>query len=623
MSNSEIELNDEEQIMYSCLDLKNQKSFFLFAGAGSGKTRSLVQVLKKIKMKNRKHLEMNWQKIAIITYTNAASDEIKSRLEYDSIFVVSTIHSFSWDLIKPFQNDIKEWLRENLTNEIMELEEAEKNGRAGTKTSIDRIAKIKSKTKRLKGLDNIITFSYNPNGANNQRDSLNHSEVINITSEFLSKKTLMQLILTKKFPILLIDESQDTKKELIESFFKVQKCYEDTFSLGLFGDTMQRIYSDGKIDLGKDIPPTWSQPKKTINYRCPSRIIKLINKIRSVVDSQQQIPNKTNEGFARAFIIEIKQNMNKSKIEESIGKQMSIITSDSEWNDLENQVKRLTLEHHMAARRSDFFDFFEPLHGIDSTGILDGTAEGVSFLINQVLSLYRALYEDNDFEVAGIIKKYSPLLEINILNNSKNQYKMISDANIAVGKFKEIWGENFENNPTLFEVLKLGEELKLFKLPETLSIIINREEVTVKETLEEENYTDEKIYAWETSLKTPFSQLEKYYEYISGKSLFGTHQGVKGLEFPRVMTILDDSESRGFLFSYDKLVGAAELTKTDLDNITNGKDNSVDRTRRLFYVTCSRAEESLAVVIYTKNPKEVKKSILANEWFEEEEIIVI
>lgn len=51
MSNSKIELNDEEQIMYSCLDLKNPKSFFLFAGAGSGKTRSLVQVLKKIKWK--------------------------------------------------------------------------------------------------------------------------------------------------------------------------------------------------------------------------------------------------------------------------------------------------------------------------------------------------------------------------------------------------------------------------------------------------------------------------------------------------------------------------------------------------------------------------------------------
>lgn len=33
--------------IYRCLDLENPKSFFLFAGAGSGKTRSLVESLKR------------------------------------------------------------------------------------------------------------------------------------------------------------------------------------------------------------------------------------------------------------------------------------------------------------------------------------------------------------------------------------------------------------------------------------------------------------------------------------------------------------------------------------------------------------------------------------------------
>ena len=31
-----------DSIIQSCLNIKNPKSFFLFAGAGSGKTRSLV-----------------------------------------------------------------------------------------------------------------------------------------------------------------------------------------------------------------------------------------------------------------------------------------------------------------------------------------------------------------------------------------------------------------------------------------------------------------------------------------------------------------------------------------------------------------------------------------------------
>ena len=49
---------DEE--LLACLNLQNPKSFFLFAGAGSGKTRSLVNVLEQIKDKygdelKRKH----------------------------------------------------------------------------------------------------------------------------------------------------------------------------------------------------------------------------------------------------------------------------------------------------------------------------------------------------------------------------------------------------------------------------------------------------------------------------------------------------------------------------------------------------------------------------------------
>ena len=45
--------------------------------------------------------------------------------------------------------------------------------------------------------------------------------------------------------------------------------------------------------------------------------------------------------------------------------------------------------------------------------------------------------------------------------------------------------------------------------------------------------------------------------------MFGTHQGVKGLQFDRVLAILDDDEARGFLFSYEKLFGAKETSDTD------------------------------------------------------------
>lgn len=110
---------------------------------------------------------------------------------------------------------------------------------------------------------------------------------------------------------------------------------------------------------------------------------------------------------------------------------------------------------------------------------------------------------------------------------------------------------------------------------------------------------------------------------MSDNSKFGTHQGVKGLEYPRVAVIIDDEEARGFLFTYDKLFGAKALSDTDKENLKVGKDSVLDRTRRLFYVACSRAEKSLAIIAYTSDPESVKATLMANDWFEEGEIEII
>ena len=108
-------------------------------------------------------------------------------------------------------------------------------------------------------------------------------------------------------------------------------------------------------------------------------------------------------------------------------------------------------------------------------------------------------------------------------------------------------------------------------------------------------------------------------QYISDKSPFGTHQGIKGLQFPRVMVVLDDNEARGFMFSYNKLFGAKAPTSTDIKNEEEGKETSIDRTRRLFYVTCSRAQSSLVIVVYTKERDKIHLQNL--KWFDDCEII--
>ncbi len=624
MTSGKIQKSVDDQI-FDCLNLNDPKSFFLFAGAGSGKTRSLVSVLNRFKEKYSEQLFLNGQKVAIITYTNAACDEIIRRLDFDSIFTVSTIHVFAWDLIQPYQNEIREYIEVSLVKEIEELEIKQQNCRRVTKTSEDRIKKIDTKKKRLANLSNIKKFTYNPIINIPTKDSLSHSEVIKITSHLLCTYPLLKKILICTYPILLIDESQDTHKEIIDAFLKLQETYYKSFSLGLFGDMMQSIYPHGKPNLELFVPNSWAKPVNHVNHRCPKRIIKLINKIRSEADGHQQVPANTNEeGIIRLFIINSENISEKSEIEALILKKMAKISGDDEWKDKNKGVKTLILEHHMAAKRGNFDEFFEPLYNIDKlkTGLLEGTLPGIVLLANQVLPLINALHDNDNFKVCQIIMKNSPLLTENIFNINPKPLEILYSVDKYVTQLYSLW--DCGNDPLLINILKEIYESGLFQIPDTLKIIAARATEPTKSLLEPIEFDADRdlvIDAWDEALKSPFSQFTEYVRYISDESPFGTHQGIKGLEFSRVMVIIDDDSARGRSFHYEKLFGAEERITKNEQNEEINNETSVDKTRRLFYVTCSRAKKSLAIVVYTKNPQNVKMNILSHGWFEKIETL--
>jgi DNA helicase-2/ATP-dependent DNA helicase PcrA len=280
----------------------------------------------------------------------------------------------------------------------------------------------------------------------------------------------------------------------------------------------------------------------------------------------------------------------------------------------------------MAASRMGFIDLFEPLYKVDSlrTGLTDGSLGGLNFFRDLILPLVRAGKANNEFEIARVIKQSSFLLDRQKLRESTDQIKFLKDAKANVDDFLKLW-EN--GDPKLIEVLYKIAHMKLFTIPDSLAPIAARGTdeqklaASASQSDEEDENQDEVINAWDAALSAPFSQLEQYHEYMSEKTSFDTHQGVKGLEFHRVMVVLDDEGARGFLFSYEKLLGAAPLTTTDKKNIQEGKETTVDRTRRLFYVTCSRAEKSLAIVAYTKAPTQVGQQAISQGWFEESEIV--
>jgi DNA helicase-2/ATP-dependent DNA helicase PcrA len=387
---------------------------------------------------------------------------------------------------------------------------------------------------------------------------------------------------------------------------------------------MQRIYNDGKERIETGLPDEWRKPVKKLNFRCPKRIVRLINRIREDVDGQQQEPISTAiEGLARLFILPAVTS-NKPAAEDHVRHTMAEFTSDPQWND-RNRCKILMLEHHMAAKRMGFQDLFDSLYEVEDfrTGLLDGTLPATRLFAATILSVVRAYQAGDKFLVAKIVRESSPILSESALKESSEPRKQLQAAKQAVENLMALWNEG---EPTCGKILESVAATGLFVIPDSLKAVLALEQIRVSvedsDRPSEIDQLPDRLNALAKFLDTPFSQVLSYSQYISEDAPYDTHQGVKGREFERVMVLMDQTEVRGFMFDYEKLFGAKELSPTDVRNQQEGKDSSLDRTRRLFYVTCSRAQRSLAVVAYSESPQAVKQSMIANGWFDESEIVV-
>lgn len=625
---------EADETIFGCLDLQKPRSFFLYAGAGSGKTRSLVEAIRKVCREQGRRLSLTGQKIGVITYTNAACDEIKQRLEFDPRVEVSTIHAFAWSLIAGYDTDIRQWVSARLLQDVAELEEAQAKGRPGSKAAVDRARSIENKLRRHAGLNAITRFVYSPTGDNRTRDALGHAEVIAMTADFLGAKPGLRRLLVSRFPILLIDESQDTNRRLMDVLLDVEAAYRDEFCLGLFGDMMQRIYADGKDRLAEAIPERWARPRKRMNHRCPTRVIELINRIRQDEDREEQVPRSdARAGVVRLFVVQ-QATADKMAVEAAIAGRMAEITGDGNWAAGSQVIKTLALEHLMSARRFGFDAFFEPLYAVERirTSFLEGTGAGIGLFTREIMPLVIALRASDRFAAAAILRRTSPLLEHKALQEAcDKQLDILREAKTACDGLLAL--VSADEKPSARAVLSYVAKTRLFTIPDVLAPFATVDEVALvgdtggeadRESDEEEQVDfKSELGGWRQALEAPFDQIEKYDRYVRGVSQFDTHQGVKGLEFPRVMVIVSDEEARGFMFAYDKLFGAKVKSKTDLENEAAGKETTIDRTRRLFYVTCSRAEESLAIVYYAADPSLARDALIRQGWFRPDELELI
>ncbi|MBK8832934.1 MAG: AAA family ATPase [Saprospiraceae bacterium] len=168
-----------------CLATKD--SFVMIAGAGSGKTTSLVKALKYIDDTEGKTLRQQGKKIACITYTTVAEKEILDDVGHDSFFRVSTIHSFLWELIRPFQKDIKNWVKAKVKSKLEEFEISRQNFTTRTRPNT-RENNTRDTARYLhidSNIDSVPSFTYET-GSNYLKGILGHSDIISMVPSLIN-----------------------------------------------------------------------------------------------------------------------------------------------------------------------------------------------------------------------------------------------------------------------------------------------------------------------------------------------------------------------------------------------------------------------------------------------------
>lgn len=309
--------------------IEDRRSFLLDAGAGSGKTYSLVEALNLIRGELRRELVRNSQKVACITFTNVAKNEIIERTEHDPLFVVSTIHDFLWSVIKTFQKELK--------SAVVALNETLPNSSRRKKDQAElEVA--------LAECDRIV---YSDRGSNFLEGRIFHDDLLEIALIMFEAHPLLSRIVSARYPFIFVDEYQDTSEKVIDILLKhVLECGSPPV-VGFFGDKWQSIYPSviGEIPIG--LRDKLEEIQKEENYRCSIAVIALLNNIRK--DIEQKPAGKNLPGSA-VYI-----NLNGvGDVGEAIARASEIVKDKYGWSDEAGEARMLFLTHRLIARRAGY-----------------------------------------------------------------------------------------------------------------------------------------------------------------------------------------------------------------------------------------------------------------------------
>ena len=473
-------------------------------------------------------------------------------------------------------------------------------------------------------------------------------------------------IVKDKYKFILIDEYQDTHSEVVKILLEYFPRTPKKCIVGFFGDAMQAIYDDGigNIDLYKgDSDGQVKEVKKVQNRRNPKTVITLANRLRT--DGIIQEPS--NDISAPNMVDEIPKEGNilflySENDDNSIIKRFLSERYAWNFNDI-NETKELNLTHNLIADKAGFrslmdiydkdliltfnkriknyikennilLDFSEktfgevidilqhgksgrelnkvqPTHNMQL--FIDANPDLYSFALNYNFDKLSKIYVDKDqllddkkqsddddkkkgskrdslirhlFKIQKNIELYKNRQYNDFLR--KTDYPMI--RTIAD---KRILRDNIESlinvgNKTIEEVINDAHEMHICLIDEKL-----------------ERFKLEKEYVYNRVKSIKYSEFQKLYEYLEGKTPFSTQHKTKGAEFNNVLVVLDNGGWNNYNF---------ESVFVD-----NGKSETIkSRSLKIFYVCCTRAKENLAVFYHKPSANVIAK---AQEWFGEDNVI--
>jgi len=633
MAEKRLELELEVQEIFHHID--NGDNFLLSGGAGSGKTYSLVEVIKQVIFENPTH------RIACMTYTNSAVKEIEERVNHKNLSV-STIHDFLWNNIKHFQKELKISLVELMNDEESKIKSPEET--AISTDYFNDIADGIQYKEYLSMKDGIIS----------------HDEVLILANHVFRKYTKICDILKDKFHFIFIDEYQDTNDNVIEILLTHLKQGEKNNIIGFFGDSMQAIYDDGIGDLN-NYKDNIKEIQKKQNRRNPQSIIKLANILRKNIDGIEQ------ESSKNVSAPNMKNGLIKDgdiKFYYSDNNDIDFIKSKIGWNFEDNkETKILNLTHNLIAPKVGFGNLMaiydkDPIIGLkklilekikknkkeNKPGIVFNEEDSFDRVVDmfQLKNRSRQLKKDELLANPENIILYNQLKNLPFSNvrkiyldkdqliddkkqNKDDESRKGSKRDDLIKHLFKIQNNIFLYNSgqfnefirkTEYKIMTVEDKVVLKKQIEDLTKVDNQtiedfiDKADVFEICKKDDrlirFIEEKEYIFNRVKQVKFSEFQKLYNYLEGYTPFSTQHKTKGNEFNNVLVILDNGGWNDY--NFEKLF------------IGNSSRSVETRTQKIFYVCCTRAKENLVVFFHNPTDRVITK---AKEWFGDENVINI